>query len=334
MIVIILTIFVISFLTYSFGLFKERKARQEYRKLLKRFEIGTLKEDDFVHLYSTYNLPFDSIVLLASTFLHKGNYTKAISVYLALLEVVDENVKKEELLELLGAAYFKGGFLQRSKDIYLKILEFSPRNKNALNALLVIYQKLNEYERSSEILNVLDELDCDMSLEKVYVNTLKVISDPLLSFENKSDELIRLFKKNKAIEKLVVQFLLKYNKQLFWSNCDKFNIVNSFDLLWHLDFNDVNFEIVNNHKLLEDLYTAKGYIDTSNTSEIFELSVLISTKKSTSKVDVDLTFEFICSKCKRTHPMYESRCSHCQSILTSVVEPKLAKKSLSMVSFL
>ncbi len=100
-IVIIFAIFVISFLTYSFGLVRERNARKEYRKLLKRFEIGALKEDDFVHLYTTYNLSFDSIMLLASSFLHKGDYTKAISVYLTLLDVVEERIKKEELLELL-----------------------------------------------------------------------------------------------------------------------------------------------------------------------------------------------------------------------------------------
>lgn len=119
-------IFVISFLTYSFGLYKEKKSRAEYRKLLQRFELGNLKEEDYVHLYATYNLPFDSIILLASTFLHKGEYNKAIGVYLALLEHVTERVKKEELLELLGKTYFKGGFLQRSKEIFLKILKFSP----------------------------------------------------------------------------------------------------------------------------------------------------------------------------------------------------------------
>ncbi len=91
-------IFVISFLTYSFGLYKEKKSRAEYRKLLQRFELGNLKEEDYVHLYATYNLPFDSIILLASTFLHKGEYNKAIGVYLALLEHVTERVKKEELL--------------------------------------------------------------------------------------------------------------------------------------------------------------------------------------------------------------------------------------------
>ncbi len=51
-----------------------------------RFELGKLKENDYVNLYKTYNLPFDSILLLASTFLHKGDYNKAINVYLSLLE--------------------------------------------------------------------------------------------------------------------------------------------------------------------------------------------------------------------------------------------------------
>lgn len=333
-IVIVLTIFVISFLTYSFGLFKERKTRKEYRKLLKRFEIGNLKEDDFVHLYTTYNLPFDSIILLASTFLHKGNYTKAISVYLALLEVVSDNVKKEELLEHLGKAYFKGGFLQRSKEIYLKILKFSSRNTTALNFLLIIYQKLNDYEKANEILVVLDELDCNVIQEKVYIDTLKLINDPVISFDKKATNLIEIFNENKLIERLAIQFLIKFNKPLFWKNIPSFDILNCIDLLWYLDFNDVDFDVVNKHKLLKELYTAKGYINSVNTSNIFELAVLISTKKSTSKVEVDLNFEFLCTSCKKTHPIYESRCPHCHNILTFIIEPKLSKQTLNISSFL
>ena len=333
-IVIMITIFIISFLTYSFGLMKERNARQEYRKLLKRFEIGTLKEDDFVHLYTTYNLPFDSIVLLASSFLHKGNYTKAISVYLALLDVVDEQIKKEELLELLGSAYFKGGFLQRSKEIYLKILKFSPRNTTALNFLLIIYQKLNEHSKASDILVVLDELNIDVELERVYIDTLQLINEPLILFEQKAIKLLESFKKNISIERLVIQFLLKYNKQLFWQNISNFDIFNAIDMLWYLDFNDIDFDIVNNDKFLKELYTAKGYIDTANTSDIFELAVVISTKKSTSKVDLDLNFEYLCTNCKKTHPIFESRCPHCHNILTFTVEPRLAKQTLQIASFL
>ncbi len=110
--------FFISFITYSFSAYKERRARKDYRKLLRRFEIGKLKEEDYVHLYKTYNLPFDSIILLASTFVHKGNYNKAISVYLTLLEHVTDRVKKEELLELLGTTYFKGGFFYKDLEKY------------------------------------------------------------------------------------------------------------------------------------------------------------------------------------------------------------------------
>ena len=131
-IIVVALIFLISFITYSFSIYKERKARKDYRKLSLRFELGKLKEEDYVHLYKTYNLPFDSILLLASSFLHKGDYTKAISVYLALLEHANDRVKKEELLERLGTTYFKGGFLQRSKEVFLRILKFSPHNTNAL----------------------------------------------------------------------------------------------------------------------------------------------------------------------------------------------------------
>ncbi len=330
--IIIIAIFIISFITYSFGLYKEKNSRKEYRKLLKRFEIGTLKEDDFIHLYTTYNLPFDSIILLASTFLQRGNYTKAISVYLALLDVVKEQIKKEELLELLGTAYFRGGFLQRSKDIYLKILKFSPRNTVALKYLLIIFEKLNEYDRAKEILTILDELDYETTLKKIYINTLQLLYNPIISFDKKSSILLEKFEQNNNIQRLVITFLIKFNKPLFWKNIDKFDIANCIDLLWHLEFDDIDFDIVDKHTILKELYTAKGYIDTADTSKIFELAVLISTKKSTSKVDASLNFEFMCSSCKKTHPIYESRCPHCHSILTFTVEPKLAKNSLNLAS--
>jgi tetratricopeptide (TPR) repeat protein len=333
-IIILIAIFIISSLTYSFGLFKERKTRREYRKLLKRFEIEVLKEDDFVHLYTTYNLPFDSILLLASTFLHKGNYTKAISVYLALLEVVSDNVKKEELLELLGKAYFKGGFLQRAKDIYLKILKFSPRNKTVLNFLLVSYQKLNEYEKAQEILIVLNELGENIKLETVYINTLKILNDSILSYEKKSLEILNIFEHHNQIKRIVAQYLLKYNKLLFWKNIEKFDIKNCIDLLWYLDFNDIEFDIVSKYKLLEDIYSAKGYINNSKNSDIFELSVLISVNNSTVKTQVDINFEYICLSCKKTHPIYESRCPHCHNILTFFVESKLSRKTTVISSFL
>ena len=333
-ITIFIFIFIASFLTYTLSIYNERKSRKEYRKLLERFELGTLKEDDYIHLYSTYNLPFDSIILLASSFVHKGQYNKAISVYLALLEHVKEPIKKEELLELLGETYFKSGMLQRSKDIFLKILKFSPRNKVGLHKLLLIFQHLNEFKRADEVLDALDELDEDTQKERIHLKVLKIINDPILSFEKKSILLLENLKENKKLERIVSSFLIKFNKELFWENIEKFKVKNLIDLLWYLDFDDINWEVVNNDVVLEDIYTAKGYINKSQKSEIFELNILIALINSPTETKLDLNFEFICEKCKNTHPIYESRCPHCEDTLSFIIEPKLGKDTLSLSSLL
>lgn len=318
-------IFVISFITYSISVYKERLARGEYRKLLKRFELGTLKEEDYVHLYKTYNLPFDSIILLASTFLHKGDYNKAISVYLTLLEHVKDRVKKEELLELLGSTYFKGGFLQRSKDIFLKILKFSPRNEEALIHLLFIYEKLKEFDKAQEVIEALAELEVDITKDQVYIKALKILNDPIYSYEKKSELMYSLFKKNTIIERLLVQFLIIYNKDFFWEKIEEFDLYKFSDLMWYLNFDDINFDRVVKNSVLEDLYNAKGYISTKKHSEDFDLDILILLNKHEHQTKADLNFEFICTSCKKMHPIYESRCPHCHGILTFKVKHHLTK---------
>ncbi len=332
-IVIFAFIFLTSFLTYTFSKYKERQSRLEYRKLLKRFELGTLKEEDYIHLYSTYNLPFDSIILLASSFLHQGKYDKAISVYLTLLEHVKEPVKKEELLELLGSSYFKSGMLQRSRDIYLKILKFSPRNKVALHHLLLIFQNLKEYTKAKEVIESLEELDEEILKEKLYLSSLEILNDPMLSYEKKSLQLFEKYLQNDMIERIVVNYLIQYNKELFWEKIDTFHPMKIIDILWYLDFEDIDWEKVNNTNILKEIYNAKGYIlDDATQSEQFELNTLIAIKHSPVKSELDLNFDFICTKCKKNHPVYESRCPHCQEPLSFKVEPKLGKATLDLSS--
>ena len=320
-----LFIFIISFLTYSFSVYKEKRARREYRKLLKRFELGKLKEDDYVHLYKTYNLPFDSIILLSSTFLHKGDYNKAISVYLALLEHVRDRVKKEELLELLGTTYFKGGFMQRSRDIFLKILKFSPRNKNALTHLLIIYERLKEYKNASEVIVSLDELQQNISKEKVYIDSLQTLNDPLLSFEKKREKIEKLYKDDQTIERLYAQFLLQFNKELFWKAINQFNVENLIDLLWYLNFDDIDFDTVSQNRFLNELYNAKGYLSTLEHSDDFAFDILMLLNRHEHKVHADLNFEFLCTSCKHKHPIFDTRCPHCHSILSFKVRHTLVK---------
>lgn len=318
-------VFFISFATYSFSLYKERRARRDYRKLLKRFEIGTLKEEDYVHLYKTYNLPFDSILLLASTFLHKGNYNKAISVYLTLLEHVTDRVKKEELLELLGTTYFKGGFMQRSKDIFLRILKFSPRNTNALKYLLIINEKIKDYPSAQDAIECLDEIGVDTQKEKIFIDTLMIINDPVHTYETKAEKLYEIFKETPLIERLVAQYLLQFNKETFWKHLNEFDCTKFVDILWYLNFDDIDFDKVAQNKFLSELYSAKGYLDTIKHSDDFVFDILITLKNHEHKIPATLDFEFICSSCKHMHPIFDSRCPHCHNILTFKTKHNLAK---------
>lgn len=315
-IVFFLIIFIISFLTYSFSIYQERKARKEYRRLHKRFELGKLKEEDYVHLYKTYNLPFDSILLLASSFSHKGDYNKSISIYLALLEHVKEKVKKEEVLELLGTTYFKGGFLQRSQEVFKRILKFSARNKKALTHMLLIYEKLKDFNKAKEVANCLEELNKNMITDKLYIETQIIINDPLLSFEKKADTLYGMYEKNPQTQRVVAEYLLIYNKDLFWRNLNKFDGKKIIDLLWYLNFDDVDFNQIHKNSFVEEIFNAKGFLDTKQHSDDFNIDILISLAKHEHQTNATLDFEYTCSSCKKTHPIYEARCPHCHNVFT------------------
>ena len=325
LIILVALVFLISFFTYSYGIYKERIARKDYRKLSRRFELGKLKEDDYVHLYKTYNLPFDSILLLASSFLHKGDYNKAISVYLTLLEHVSDRVKKEELLELLGTTYFKGGFLQRSKEIFLRILKFSPKNKLALTYLLIIYEKLKDFKKAKEVTLCIEELNEDMDKDKVYLDALIILNDPIFSYEKRTELLYELYKEHKTIERIFVQFLLLFNKEFFWNHVREFNAVNFMDLMWYLSFDDVDFDKVSDNVFLVELYNAKGYINNLQHSDDFVFDILIALNQHEHKIHATLDFEFICSSCKHVHPIFDTRCPHCHNILTFNVKHVLSK---------
>ena len=324
-IILVALIFIISFITYSFSIYKERLARKDYRELSLRFELGKLKEEDYVHLYKTYNLPFDSILLLASSFLHKGDYNKAISVYLTLLEHVNDRVKKEELLELLGTTYFKGGFLQRSKDVFLRILKFSPRNKNALTHLLLVYEKLKDFQKAKEITTCLEELDVDINIDKVYLDSLIILNDSILSYERRTELLYEIFKENKIIERIFAAFLIQFNKPFFWEHVEEFNCSKYTDILWYLNSKDIDLEKITKNKFLEDLYNAKGYLNNLKHSSDFDLDILILINQHEHKIKASLDFEFICSSCKHSHPIFDTRCPHCHNILTLNVKHHLSK---------
>jgi len=324
-ILVVFLVFLISFFTYSYSIYKERIARKDYRKLSRRFELGKLKEDDYVNLYKTYNLPFDSILLLASTFLHQGDNNRAIAVYLELLEHTKDIVKKEEVLELLGNTYLKGGFLQRANDIYLKILKFSPRNKSVLKSLLIVCEKLKDFDKALQVLDSLNELNVEVEKDRVYIKTLIVLNDSILSYEKRTQKLYELFHENKAIERVFIQFLLQFNKEFFWQHIEEFDCKKAIDILWYQNKEDIDFNSAKKSRFLEEVYNAKGYIETLNKSDDFTLDILILATQQKKELQASLNFEFICNSCKHLHPFFETRCPNCHSILTLEVKYYIVK---------
>lgn len=324
-ILVVAVVFFISFFTYSYGIYKEKKARKDYRKISLRFELGNLKENDYVNLYKTYNLPFDTILLLASSSLHKGDYNKAISIYLSLLEHVKDRVKKEELLELLGNTYFKGGFLQRSKDVFLKILKFSPRNKNVLRNLMLVNDKLKDYKKSLEICEALNELNVDIALDLEYYKGQIILNDSLLSIEKRASLLKEIYQNSQNLERVYISFLLQFDKKEFWKNIDSFNLKNIIDILWFQRKEDLDFEAIKNNIFLSELYSAKNYYDLASSSSDFNLDILILLNKNGKYSQASLNFEFICKSCKHSHPFSENRCPNCNNLLSMEVKHHLCK---------
>lgn len=324
-IAIFLLIFIVSFLTYTFNLIKEKNSRKSYKKLLRQFELNTLKEDDYIHLYNTYNLPFDSILLVASYFNKKGQSSKAINIYLSLLKHISSRIQKEEILELLGTTYYKNGFMQRAKDIYLKILKFSPHNVHALNFLLLVNEKLKDYTKCLEILESLNELNENTIRDYIYLNTLKIIDDPILSIEEKISELNKIVRINKVVERLYLDFLLKNNKKYFFDNIQLFNLHKIIDILWYIDKKDIDFKLLDNNNFVKELYCAKGYINKDIPSDIFEFSVMIAINQYKRDLNLDLDFTYTCTSCKKNFPIYNNRCYSCNDILTFKVTPTLIK---------
>ena len=225
----------------------------------------------------------------------------------------------------MGTTYFKGGFLQRSKEIFLRILKFSPRNKNALNHLLLVYEKLKDFQKAKEITTCLEELDKDMNIDKIYLDSLIILNDSILSYEKRTELLYEIFKENKMIERIFASFLIQFNKPFFWEHVKEFDCSKYTDVVWYLNFDDINFDKVVENQFLVEVYNAKGYLNTLNHSGDFDFDILILLNQHEHKINASLDFEFICSSCKHSHPIFDTRCPHCHSILTLNVKHRLTK---------
>jgi lipopolysaccharide biosynthesis regulator YciM len=309
-----------TFLSYWWGRYKRKEDYKDLDKFLKQFRSPPSK-DELKNLVSRDELSQKSWMLLAASYSKSGNYDKSIEIYTEILKHLDEKNQKE-IMYLLGKTYFKAGFLERSKQIFLEILRKSPRTPQALETLLLVYEFMKDYKSALEVLEPLCELKQDISCADLYLKSLALLNDLEVSQEEKAQRLVEIYNQSHQLSHMVFEYLFRVNPQLAWKNFDSSKSERMVDILWNLKKEDLDIEVIKQNNYLRDLYSARGDVELSQTSDVFEFDTLINLN---NKVNATLSFEYICDNCKQLYPFAFNRCSSCHAIDKMGVEYSLCK---------
>ena len=319
-IIFLAIIFIITFFSYWWGRYKRSQDSRHLDKFLRQFRALPSK-DELQVLISSGEISQKSWLLLASSYYKNGDYEKSIEIYNELLKSGTKNNTKETMF-LLGKTYFKAGFLERSKQIFLVILKESPRTPQALHYLLLVYEYMRDYKSALEVLEPLDELAEDVTLEKAYLEALEILSNTAMDEVRKTERLLEIYHRNHQLNYLIFEYLFRVNPKLAWQNIDLSKSELLTELLWRCNSHDLDLDIIAKSSFLMELYSARGDIQTASSSSIFEFDILI---KLQNKANATLSFEYICHECKSVSPFAFSRCSVCHSIDSAQVEWSLSK---------
>ncbi|MBE0498683.1 MAG: tetratricopeptide repeat protein [Campylobacterales bacterium] len=316
-------VFTVAFFSYWWGHYKSKEDEKSIDKFIKGFHsLPTEKELD--NLLQTPALSYKSMHLLATTYFQHGDYEKSIEIYAALLEKKLSVDSRKETMLLLGQTYLKAGFLERSKKLFLEILSHHPRTPSALQFLLVIYERMRDFDKAKEILEPLDEMDLEIAKDAMYLTIISMQFDPTLHSDKKVEKIIAWQKTNHQLAYMIFEYLFKHAPQLAWKNLDQSLCPRIADILWDLEPRHLDLDIIASNSFLRELYSAKGVINTAQQSSVFELDVLINLRAANYQ-GADLQFEYLCGACKQVFPFSFHRCPNCLQIDTLRNEMLLTK---------
>ncbi len=331
-IVLIIIIAIISFSSYWWGVFKSKDEETNIKKFVKKFDQYD-SFNDYKELIKKKDLPTESAILMALTYEKSGEYEKAIEIYLALLKNAIGPNKRKDILTLLGNTYYKAGFFRKSEEILLTALRLQPKNEEALTTLSVIYEILREYDKALNVLETLEELGSPTKEKRLYFNTLKIINSKTMTNEQKLSKLNSLDLQSRIVQRKIIEFItmnkMHFDKELLRS----LDLKNVIDLLWTSDFKMFDKDIIKEDKVLGEVFSARGDIDTAVGSDNFELNILIKLNQVGDK-SADLSFSYICDNCKHLFPIYFYRCPKCRQIDTNDIETNLIRRGYEKGSFI
>lgn len=320
-IIFFVLVFIITISSYWWTKYTNKEKTKSLDKFLKDLkQLPSTQE--MQSLVSEGNLSAKSWILLANLYSKNGDFEKSIDIYNELLKVSDDTNTKE-IMFLLGRTYFKAGFLERAKQIFLNILKHNPRTPEALKYLLLVYEYIRDFDSAFEVLEPLDELEHDVELDAHYLRAMKLLSDKNIDEDKKAKQLLDIYKHDCDLSYMVFEYLFRTNPAYAWKNFDGSKGLLLIDILWSVDYDKLDLDIISKNSFLKELYTARGDIKEVTKSSIFELDVLINLQ---NKSNATLSFEYICDSCKQVFPFAFHRCSSCHSIDTIGIELSLVKK--------
>ncbi|MDF1877381.1 hypothetical protein JHD47_06080 [Sulfurimonas sp. SAG-AH-194-L11] len=313
-------VFTITFFSYWWNKYKHNEDSKYLDKFLKQFSALPSK-DELKVLISSGDLSEKSWILLAHSYYKSGNYEKSIEIYNEILNIATSK-NRQETMFLLGRTYLKAGFLERAKQIFLNILKTNPRTPEALKALLLVYEQMRDYKSALDVLEPLEELDEDISLEGTYLRVMAILHNNKITQDEKSQKLLEIYKKSHLLVYMLFEYLFLHTPALAWEHFDHSKSELLSDILWKIEPKDLNLDIISQNGYLRELYSARGDIKLAKSSSVFELDVLI---KLQGKARATLNFEYMCDDCKTIHPFAFHRCPSCHSIGSVHVECQLSK---------
>lgn len=344
-IIILLSIIILVALAdFTRNRFKAKQKEHSLKALAENFNFYELDShlNDALHFSKT---PKETLIIIAQIYVKSGNFDDAIKIYLAILDRISDLKGKIEIFELLGSAYFRAGFLQRAKEIFIEILKHNPRSENALLLLMQTYEVMGDYNSALEVISCLEEVRGveHFRAVKTYIKMLILINDSLMSASLREREITKLMAQ--GARKLALQYFLAHNPALFWEAilaCE--DAKNYIDLLWNVPLPSAIQDLlqakiaesnqdsatrpkfVESSKQIADIYRAKGVICDDMACENFELETLRILRKHSHK-RANLGFKYKCKSCQGIFPFDSHRCQNCaevgeMSVVVEIVECK------------
>lgn len=305
------------------------KRKQELiNNLAKQFDNINLQRniDEFIaHAKNATQ----TLMVIAQTYAKSGDYEQAIAIYKTLSEKPLETHEKLEILELLGDSYYKAGFLERSKTIFLEILHYYPHNIRILEYYMHTCENLKHFTEALDALASLEELvyanlDSNYNAQKIwhtknYLKAMQLCNDYRITLAEQQEQLLMLYEQDSTLNSVILRHFRLYNVSLFWQKILELNdIMPYIDILWHFQKHEVPFDFISTRKDLLAIYYAKGFIEGYEKSANFTLEVL-QLLNMHSHIKADISFTYACSACKIQTPFYTYRCSFCAEVAT--IEP-------------